>query len=202
MIRSLARTPLFTLTAVVSLALGIGANTAIFSLLDSVVLRTLPVQRPNELVFLYHPGPSQGSVSSDEAGGPSFSYPMFHELQARQTAFTGLAGGRMSAASLAYKGTAVAGQAHLISGNYFNVLGVGAAIGRVFTDEDDRTTGGQPVVVLSHQYWTSRFATDPSVLNQTMVVNGHAMTIVGVSQQGFISEMPGSEIGRESCRVG
>ena len=192
MIRSLARTPLFTLTAVVSLALGIGANTAIFSLLDHVVLRALPVYRPEELVFLYHPGPSQGSISSDESGGPSFSYPMFRELQQRQTAFAALAGGRMSPASLAYKGTALAGQAHLVSGNYFDVLGVGAAIGRVFTPDDDTTIGGHPVVVLSHSYWTSRFAADPSVLNETMIVNGHPMTIVGVTRKGFVSEMPGS----------
>ena len=192
MLRSLARSPLFTLTAITSLALGIGANTAIFSLLDHVVLRTLPISKPDELVFLYHPGPSQGSISSDESGGPSFSYPMFRAMQARQTAFAALAGGRMSAASLSYKGTALAGRAHLVSGNYFDVLGLGAAIGRVFSEDDDRTIGGHPVIVLSHGYWTSRFAADPSVLNETMIVNGHPMTIVGVARKGFVTEMPGS----------
>jgi len=192
MLRSLARTPLFTLTAITSLALGIGANTAIFSLLDHVVLRTLPISKPEELVFLYHPGPAQGSISSDESGGPSFSYPMFRAMQARQTAFAALAGGRMSSASLSYKGTALAGRAHLVSGNYFEVLGVGAAIGRVFSEEDDRTVGGHPVILLSHGYWTSRFAADPSVLNETMIVNGHPMTIVGVARRGFVTEMPGS----------
>ena len=91
-VRSLARTPLYTLTAILSLALGIGATTAIFSMMDRVLLRTLPVKEPDRLAFLYHPGPTQGSSSTSEQGGPAFSYPMFREMQAQQTAFTGLAG--------------------------------------------------------------------------------------------------------------
>src|SRR5258708_35926890 len=89
-VRSLARTPLYTLTAILSLALGIGATTAIFSMMDRVLLRTLPVKEPERLAFLYHPGPLQGSSSTSEQGGPAFSYPMFREMQAQQTAFTGL----------------------------------------------------------------------------------------------------------------
>jgi predicted permease len=190
-IRSLVRTPLFTLTAIASLALGIGANTAIFSMMDRVLLRTLPVKDPHELVFLYDLGPRQGSVSSDETGSP-FSYPAFREMQAQQTAFTGLAGSRGVAANLSYKGAAVSGTGLLVSGNYFQLLGVSSAIGRVLGEEDDRMPGAHPVVVLAHAYWRSRFGANPSVLNETLVINGHAMTIVGVSQAGFVSEKPGS----------
>jgi predicted permease len=191
-VRGLIRTPLFTLTAVASLALGIGANTAMFSMIDRVLLRTLPVKDPQQLAFLYHPGPTQGSSSSDESGGPSFSYPMFREMQQQQTAFVGLAGSRGSGASISYRNNAAPGTAHLVSGNYFPLLGVGAAIGRVFNEDDDRVPGGHPVVVLSHGYWQSRFGEDVSMLNQTMIVNGFPLTIVGVAQKGFISEMPGS----------
>src|SRR5437016_14317777 len=101
-VRSLARTPLFTLTAVLSLALGIGATTAIFSMMDRVLLRTLPVKEPDRLAFLYHPGPVQGSSSTSEPGGSAFSYPMFREMQAQQTAFTGLAGAYPTSAGAAY----------------------------------------------------------------------------------------------------
>lgn len=191
-LRGLLRTPLFTVTAVVSLALGIGANTAMFSMLDRVLLQRLPVKEPQSLAFLYHPGPVQGSISTDESGSPSFSYPMFREMQRDQTPFVGLAGARSASASLSYKNHALPGTAYLVSGNYFQVLGVGPAIGRVFTEDDDRVPGGHPVVVLSYRYWQSRFGGDVAMLNQTMVVNGYPMTIVGVAQKGFISEMPGS----------
>jgi hypothetical protein len=183
-LRGLVRTPLFTLVAILSLALGIGANTAIFSLLDQVLLRILPLNNPYELVYLYHPGPLQGSVSTDEADGPSFSYPMFRELQKEQTPFTGLAGARLQFVSLAYRNSASHGMARLVSGNYFEVLGVRPVIGRLFTAEDDRTPGGHAVAILSYGYWSLRFGSDPSVLNQTLNVNGYPMTVIGVAQ-GF-----------------
>src|SRR5271154_2699151 len=123
-LRGMIRTPVFSGIAIVSLALGIGANTAMFSLLDQFLLRTLPVKNPQELVFLYHPGPAQGSVSSDEKGGPSFSYPMFREMQKEQTAFSGLAGAISMEASIAFHNNALPGTAHLVSGNYFELLGV------------------------------------------------------------------------------
>ena len=190
-LRSLARAPLFTTIAVLSLALGIGANTAIFSLLDQVLLRTLPVKNPHELVYLYHPGPLQGSVHTDESDDPSFSYPMFREMQKQQIPFTGLAAANRSSASLAYKNTASHGTVRLVSGNYFDLLGVRPAIGRVFTDDDDRAPGGHPLAILGYDYWSLRFGSDPSVLNQTIVVNGYPMTIVGVAQKGFASEKQG-----------
>ncbi len=191
-IRSLVRTPVFSLTAVVSLALGIGANTAMFSMLDRVLLRTLPVKDPHELVFLYHPGPSQGSTSTDEPGGASFSYPMFREMQQQQTPFTGLAGRFTVSSSLAYRNNALPGSTFLVSGNYFSVLGVGPALGRVFSEEDDRVPGGHSVVVLGYGYWKNRFAEDVTMLNQPMIVNGYPMTIVGVAHPRFLSEVPGT----------
>jgi predicted permease len=191
-LRGMIRTPVFSGIAILSLALGIGANTAMFSLLDQFLLRTLPVKNPQELVFLYHPGPAQGSVSSDEGGGPSFSYPMFREMQAEQTPFTGLAGGRTEGASLSFRNHAVPGSAYLASGNYFDVLGVKPALGRLFDVDDDRTGAANPVVVLSYSYWISRFAGDVSVLNQSLIVNGFPMTIIGVAQKGFNGERLGN----------
>jgi putative ABC transport system permease protein len=190
-IRSLVRTPLFTLTAVASLALGIGANTAIFSMMDRALFRTLPVVRPEELVNVYDFGPRQGSISSDEQGSP-FSYRAFRELQAQQTPFSGLAGSRGAAANLSYRGSAISGSAQLVSGNYFDVLGVRPALGRLLGEADDTSIGGHPVVVLAHAYWKTHFGSSPAVLNDTLVVNGHAMTIVGVSAAGFVSERPGT----------
>ena len=191
-LRGLARTPGFTAIAILSLALGIGTNTAIFSLLDQLLLRMLPVKNPQQLVFLYSPGPSQGSYSSDESGGPSFSYPMFRELQKEQTPFAGLAGARLASVSLSYRNSASTGRADTVSGNYFEVLGVQPALGRGFTQDDDRTPGERAAVVLSYAYWVSRFGGDASVLNQTLLVNGYPMTIVGVAQRGFGGEKPDS----------
>src|SRR5436190_7440166 len=146
-LRGLGRSPLFVAVATLSLALGIGANTAIFSLMDQMLLRTLPVRNPQELVSLYHPGPFQGSVWSDEDGGPSFSYPMFRELQKQQTPFTGIAGTRGVSVSLSYKNSASHGGARMICGNFFDVLGVRAAMGRLVSGADDTRTGGPPVAV-------------------------------------------------------
>jgi predicted permease len=190
-LRPLARTPLFTAVAVLSLALGIGANTAIFSLLDQMLLRNLPVRNPHELVYLYHPGPTQGSEWTDEADGPSFSYPMFRELQRDQTPFVGLAGARAQTASLAYRNAALLGSARLVSGNYFELLGVRPALGRLLSGDDDRLPGAHPVAVLAYSYWANRLGGDVAVLNQTILVNGYPLTIVGVAQREFSSEKLG-----------
>src|SRR6202451_1939911 len=120
-LRGMARTPVFSGIAILSLALGIGANTAMFSLLDQFLLRMLPVKNPQELVFLYHPGPAEGHVSNDEDGGPSFSYPMFREMQREiqkePTPFSGLAAASSMGASIAFHNSALPGTAHLVSGN-------------------------------------------------------------------------------------
>ncbi len=179
---------------ILSLALGIGANTAIFTILDQILLRGLPVRHPEQLVFFYQPGPVQGRSSTDEGGMPSFSYPMFRDLQKKQTSFAGIAGMRAFAASLSYHNQALPGQIHLVSGNYFELLGMQPAIGRLFTPEDDRTPGGHYVAVLSHSYWTNRLGARPEVLNQPILVNGYSMTIVGVAPKGFHGDTLGRPI--------
>jgi hypothetical protein len=185
--RTLFKSPFITLVAILSLALGIGANSAIFSLFDQMLLRPLPVPNPHELVNLATPGPKPGSQSCGQAGGCDeiFSYPMFRDLERAQTSFTGLAAHRPFGASLGYQGTSLGGEGLLVSGSYFPVLGITPALGRLLTAEDDKTVGGHFVAVLSYDYWRNRFELNPSVLNQTMVINGQAMTIVGVAPRGF-----------------
>jgi predicted permease len=189
-VRQMRHKPGFTITVILTLALGIGVNTAIFSLVDQVLLQTLPIPNPEKLVLLYQPGPVMGNVSSDEPGMPSFSYPMFRELQAAQTPFVGLAGARNqdSGVNVLIGGKAELGSARLVSGNYFQVLGVRPALGRLFTESDDTVPGGHPVVILSHSCWTSRFGNDQAVLNRAISLNGYPMTVVGVTQRGFRSE--------------
>lgn len=184
--RMMWKTPGFTLVAVVTLALGVGANTAIFSLLHQVLLRALPVRQPEQLVVLSSPGPKQGRTSSDTPdGAEAFSYPMYRDLRERNEVFSGLLGRYAIPLNVAFQGQSERASGEVVSGNYFNVLGVSAALGRTLTPEDDRTPGAHPVVVISHAYWVRRFAADAGVLNQTMTVNGHQMTVVGVARAGF-----------------
>ena len=168
-----------------SLALGIGANTAIFSIVDQLLIRPLPVPNPKELVFLYSPGDVQGRYTSDESGGPSFSYPVFQELRKSQTPFQDLAGMYLTRASLSYQNAPSTALAELVSGNYFPLLGLKPAWGRLITEDDDRTPGDHPVVVLSHDYWISRFGENRAILNQKLLINGTPMTVIGVAPNGF-----------------
>jgi hypothetical protein len=173
--------------AIVSLALGIGANAAIFSLFEQLLLRPLPVDHPERLVNLAAPGPKPGSQSMNQAGNSDsvFSYPMFRDLQRRQTSFTDIAAHRQFDANLAYRGRTLSGEGMLVSGSYFPVLGVQPALGRLLGPDDDRTLGGQFVVVLSHAFWDERLGADPRVIGAALVVNGHPPTIVGVTPRGF-----------------
>ncbi len=186
-LRTLFKTPLVTGVAIVSLAFGIGGTSAIFSLFDQIVLRPLPVHEPGRLVNLVGAGPKQGSVSSNTAGDSDsvFSYPMFRDLERQQTTFTGLAAHRIFGANLAYRGQTMSGEGLLVSGSYFPALGLKPALGRLFDDGDDRTPGGHPLVIVSHAYWKTRFDQSSSVLNDTLVVNGQSLTIVGVAPAGF-----------------
>ncbi|MDQ3687841.1 MAG: ABC transporter permease [Acidobacteriota bacterium] len=184
--RMMWKTPGFTLIAVVTLALGVGANTAIFSLLHQVLLRALPVRQPEQLVVLASPGPKQGRTSSDTRdGAESFSYPMYRDLRERNEVFGGLLARYAIPLNVGFQGQSERASGEVVSGNYFGVLGVSAALGRTLTPDDDRTPGAHPVVVISHAYWVRRFAADADVLNQTMAVNGHQMTVVGVARAGF-----------------
>jgi predicted permease len=195
--RMLAKHPGFTAIAVLTLALGIGANTGIFTILRQVVLQRLPVPHPEQLVLVYSPGPKQGHVNSDESGSPgeegaeSFSYPMYASLRDHNSVFTGLAAKDTFSATLTYRGNTERARADLVSGNYFETLGVTAAIGRTFEPGDTVAQGGSPVVMLSNGYWKSRFGADPGVLNQGVLVNNRPMTVVGVVSAGFDGIQPG-----------
>ena len=195
-LRTLFKTPFVTAVTIISLALGIGANAAIFSMFNQLLLRPLPVRDPGQLVNVSNPGPKPGSQSCNQAGDCDvvFSYPMFRDLErASSSPFTGIAAHRLFGANLAYKGqTALNGEGMLVSGGYFNILGLRPALGRLLTPEDDRTIGGHFVTVLSHSYWETRLGSDPGVLNQTLVVNGQSMTIVGVAPKGFEGTTLGS----------
>jgi predicted permease len=183
--RMLAKHPGFTSIAILTLALGIGANTAIFSLVSQVLLRRLPVQNPNELVILRSPGPMRGHVWSDGDEAQSFSYPMYKGLRDTNSVFSGMLARFAFPSSIATHGQTERGSGELVSGNYFDVLGVRPALGRLFMLDDDKVPGAQPVVVLSHAYWTRRFGGDPGILNQTLLVNNTELTVVGVAQAGF-----------------
>jgi len=185
--RTLFKTPFVTGVAVVSLALGIGANAAIFSCFNQMLLEALPVPHPSELVNLAAPGPKPGSQSCGQAGDCDavFSYAMFRDLQKVQNAFTGIAAHLLIGVNLSFEGQTLSGQGVLVSGNYFQVLQVQPALGRLFDSNDDRLVGEAPVVVLSFDYWKSRFGADPNALNKTLIVNGQPLTIVGVAPRGF-----------------
>ena len=186
-VRTLSKTPFVTAIAVLSLALGIGANTAIFSLFDRMLLRPLPVPEPGALVNLVAPGPKPGSNSCNQAGDCQFvfSYPMFRDLERVQTVFTGIAAHVLTSVNLAARGQTLNADGLLVSGSYFPTLGIQPAAGRLLSPDDDRTPGAHPVVVLGHAYWSLHFAESPSVVGESIVVNGTAMTVVGVAPRGF-----------------
>src|SRR5438445_473545 len=184
-LRMLGKNPGFTLIAVLTLALGIGANTAIFSLLNQVLLRRLPVRNPGELVILKSPGPKRGHVWSDGDDSEIFSYPLYKGLAKNTAVFNGVIARYPFEASIASHGQTERGSGELVTGNYFDVLGVRPVLGRVLSPADDDVQGAHPVLVLSHSYWTRHFGGDSGVLNQAILVNNAEMTIVGVAQSGF-----------------
>jgi putative ABC transport system permease protein len=188
-LRTLFKTPFVTIVAIVSLALGIGANTAIFSLFNQLLLQPVAVPEPNGLVNLSAPGPKPGSNNCGQIGDCEevFSYPMFRDLERVQTSFTAIAAHVTFGANFAARGQTENGEGLLVSGSYFPVLGLEPAIGRLLGPEDDTAPGEPRVVVLSYSYWQRRFGLDPNVLGQPLIVNGIPMTIVGVAPRGFES---------------
>ena len=187
-LRSLASRPLVTTVAVLSLALGIGVNTAIFSVFERMLLRRLPVPAADAIVNVTSPGPRPGSRSTGDSGRIEaiFSYLLFRDLERLQIgALPQMAGHRDVHLNLAFKGQTSEGEGLLVSGHYFSALGLTPVLGRLLGPEDDRVQGGHPVVVLSHSYWATRFGADPGVLNATLIVNGEPMTVVGVAPEGF-----------------
>ncbi len=191
-VRTLRRSPVFTAVAVLSLALGIGANTAIFSVLDKVLLRLLPVEDPERLVVLHREGPNPQGWSTSTNQETVFSYPLYKDLRDRSQVFSGAIALAGSGVSLSHGGQTELAQVQIVSGNFFEVLGVKAAMGRTFTEDDDRTAGGHPVVVLGYGYWTRRFGASPSILNEKITLNGYPMVVIGVAPKGFYGVVTGS----------
>jgi predicted permease len=180
-LRALAKSPVFTTVAVLSLALGIGANTAVYTLVDGVLLNLLPVKNPRELVQLNEVGHHYGS----NTGMNALSYPIYEDFRDQNQVFSGVLCRFQIPISVSDAGRNERAQGELVSGGYFQVLGVGATRGRVFTAEDDRTRSGAPYAVLAYDYWQTRYGGDPGVVGREILVNDHKLTIVGVAQRGF-----------------
>ncbi len=176
-LRRLRQNPTFSAVAVVTLALGIGANTAIFSIINAVLLRPLPVERPAEIVSL-----------NETLGGntfPTLSYPNYRDMRDRNTVLAGLAAYRFLPASLGLPGSTQRLWGYLVTGNYFQMLGVHAARGRLIGQDDDLRPGGHPVAVLSYSCWQKRFGGDPAAIGRTVKFNGMDFTILGVTTPDF-----------------
>jgi predicted permease len=204
--RGLARSPVFTIVALLSIALGIGANTAIFTLVDEVLLESLPVKHPEQLILFTGPRNHYGSNS----GGNMLSFPMYEDFRdnfvdrggapalARVSQpvvseaaagtprlFSGMFARRAVAMNVGVNGQTERAPGELVSGTYFQVLGVGAALGRLIAPEDDRVRGGTMVAVLSYDYWRNRFGGDPAIIGRTLTINNYSFVVIGVSQRGF-----------------
>ena len=190
--RQLRKTPGFAATAIITLTLSIGANTAIYSLFDQVLLRRLPVRDPKQLVVLESKGAESGMTNNH--GGPEgsyFSYPMYKDLRDRNSVFSGLIASDVTQTGVQWHNQPELVNAEMVSGNYFDVLGVQPAAGRLFVQADDLVQNANPVVVLSYAYWQRRFGLDPHVINDTIQINGHPFTVVGVAAPGFQSVQVG-----------
>ena len=190
--RQLRKSPGFSITVIVTLALGIGANAAVFTLFDQVLLRMLPVQHPKELVRFEWSGSFSGSASS--FGGDTdnyFSYPMYKDLRDRNQVFQGILAAEKTELAVSWHNEAENTDAEVVSGNYFQLLGLKPALGRLFTQQDDTVKNANPVAVLGYNYWRTRFGGSPDVVGHSTLINGHPFTILGVAPQHFDSAIGG-----------
>lgn len=178
-VRMLMKRPGFTLVAVLSLSLGLGANTAIFSLVNTLLLRPLPVQAPEQLVALNSAGEGRGMFSN-------FSYLNYRDLSDRNTVFSDLIGYRIAPLNVSHDGVNERRWGYQATGNYFAALGVSASLGRMIVADDDRQQGAHPVVVIGHQYWQQSYGGATDVVGKEMIVNGSRYTIIGVAPAGFL----------------
>ncbi|MGA2807582.1 MAG: ABC transporter permease [Terracidiphilus sp.] len=195
-LRQLRKSPGFTLTVIVTLALGIGANAAVFTLFDQVLLRMLPVERPKELVRFEWTGDFSGSASS--FGGSSsnfFSYPMYKDLRDHNQVFQGMLAADKASVGVSWHNQAENKDAEVVTGNYFQLLGLKPAVGRLLTQQDDTAKNANPVVVLSYDYWRTRFGASRDVVGQIVLINGHPFTILGVGPDNFDSVIGGYKPG-------
>lgn len=175
--RMLRKSPGFTAVAVISLALGIGANTAVFSLVNTVLLHPLPVSQPKRLIDI--------SLALKNSAFGNFSYPLYVDIRDKNDVMEGMAGYRFDPMSLSREGHNERIWGYLVSGNYFDVLGVRAFRGRMFTQEEDRVPGANPVAVVSYDSWQRRFGGDPNLVGKTIKINNYSFNIVGIAPEGF-----------------
>src|ERR1700728_4425336 len=186
-LRQLRKSPVFAMAAVLTLAIGIGANTAIFSLVDQLILRLLPIRDPQAVVLLAGRGHHYGGNN----GRNALSYPMYQDFRERNPVFSEMMCRYSIPMTIGASARTEIVNGEFVSGNYFNFLGIGPVIGRVFTAQDDLYAGAHPYAVLSYAYWQSNFAGDPRVIGQVIRVNNYPLTIIGVSQRGFDGVEPG-----------
>ena len=186
-LRQFRKYRLFTLTAILTLALGIGANTAIFTLIDQLILRLLPVKDPRAIVLLV----GQGEYYGSNMGVNALSYPMYETIRDRNQVFSNMMCRRSirMVAAIRNQGQVLSGE--LVSGNYFALLSIVPATGRLFNANDDLRSGASPVAVLSYRYWQDRFSGDKHVIGSRILVNNYPLTIIGVTQPGFSGLEPG-----------
>jgi len=198
-LRQLRKSPAFTLTVIATLALGIGANSAVFTLFDQVLLRMLPVEKPKELVRFEWNGAFNGSMSS--FGGNSeghqnyFSYPMYKDLRDQNQVFAGMVAADRIGVGVSWRNQAESEDAEVVTGNYFQMLGLKPALGRLLTQQDDTAKNANPVLVLSYNYWKTRFGAASDVVGQTVLINGHPFTVLGVAPLNFDSAIGGYKPG-------
>jgi putative ABC transport system permease protein len=190
-LRQLRKSPGFTAVAVITLALGIGANTAIYTLLDQAMLRRLPVKEPNRLVLLRYSGINNGYTYDRFDEALTFSYPMYRDLRDHNSVFSGLIATFRAQVGVQWHNEPALADAEMVSGNYFDMLGVQPAMGRLFVPSEDVVQEARPVVVLSFSYWQRRFGSDPSIVNQMISINGHPFTVIGVAAPGFHTVVSG-----------
>jgi putative ABC transport system permease protein len=195
-LRQLRKSPGFTITVIITLALGIGANAAVFTVFDQVLLRMLPVERPKELVRFNWKGGFSGSASV--FGGDTsdyFSYPMYKDLRDHNQVFQGMLATDKAQVGVSWRNQAESKEAEVVTGNYFQLLGLKPVLGRLLTQQDDTAKNANPVVVLSYGYWKTRFGAARDVVGQTVLINGHAFAILGVAPENFDSAIGGYKPG-------
>ncbi len=190
-VRQLVKSPGFAVVAIVTLALGIGANTAIYTLLDQVLLRGLPVKEPDRLVLLRFSGDDTGSTHNRGDADLVFSFPMYRDLRDRNSVLNGLIATSWAQVGVQWHNQPDLAEVELVSGNYFDVLGLQPALGRLLVPSDDVVENGNAVAVLSFAYWQRRFGSDPQIINQSISINGHPFTVVGVAPNQFHSVVAG-----------
>ncbi|MGH9386549.1 MAG: ABC transporter permease [Vicinamibacterales bacterium] len=177
-VRSLLKSPGLSLAAILSLGLGIGANTTIFTWVQAVLFRPIPVASEPDRILI-------PAMTSREGRNRSWSYPNYRDFRDRSRLID-IVGQDDMTLSIAVDGQTERAWGGLVSGNYFDVIGLKPAAGRLFTAEDDKTPGAHPVLVLSHAYWQRRFAGDLSIVGREVSINNTPMTVIGVAPEGFI----------------